>query len=161
MLSGLGITANYKGFYYLSSAVHMCALQPQRLTRVTKYVYPQVAKQYGTNGKAVERSIRTVSDIAWEQNRNSLEQLACRKLPYKPGNGQLLAILTQSLRSARHLSVHGLGKPVAFPGKDQDVGMVDEPVYEGGCKTVIPKDGVPLAELQIRGDNEALALVTV
>ena len=37
-----------------------CAEEPERLLLVTKWLYPDVAKQYGTNWKAVERDIRTV-----------------------------------------------------------------------------------------------------
>lgn len=59
------------------------------------------------------------------------------------------------------LPPHGLGEAITFPGEDHDVGMVDEPVNQGGGEAVISEDGVPLAELQIGGDDEALSLVAV
>ena len=61
LLYHLGITANYTGFRYIAYAVALCVTQPERLQLVTKRVYPEVAKQYGTNWKAVERNIRAVN----------------------------------------------------------------------------------------------------
>ena len=98
--------------------------QPERLRLVTKWVYPDVARHYKTNWKAVERNIRTVNGLVWQQNRLFLEKLAGRKLLSKPSNAQLLAIPAYSLlsQSPSPLAVHGL----------------DE--------AVVPKDGFPLAE---------------
>lgn len=159
LLYRLGVTANYTGFFHTAYAVSLCLEQPDRLLLVTKWLYPNVAKQYGTNWKAVERNIRTVSGIIWQENRPLLEQLAHRPLTEKPRNAQLLAILSNSLDSL--LPVHGLGEAVAFSRKDDDVGVVDEPVDEGGCEAVVTEDGIPLTELQVGGNDEALSLVTV
>ena len=63
------------------------------LLLVTKRLYPEVAKRYGTNWKAVEQSIRTVGHIMWRENRALLEELAGRGLEVQPRTAQLLAIL--------------------------------------------------------------------
>ena len=76
LLYRLGITANYTGFFHMGYAVKLCCERPERLLMVTKWVYPEVAKHYQTNGRAVERNIRTVGKVLWEQNRPALEQLA-------------------------------------------------------------------------------------
>lgn len=164
LLHDLGVTANYTGFFYTAYAVALCVEQPERLLLVTKWVYPDVAKQYGTNWKAVERNIRTVGNVIWKQGHSLLEQLAGRKLPHKPSTAQLLAILTYTLLSphcAGPLSVHGLGEPVAFTRENHDMGMVDQPVNEGGCEPVVAKDSVPLRELQVGSNNKTLSLVTI
>lgn len=160
LLYRLGVTANYTGFFHTAYAVSLCAEQPDRLLLVAKWLYPKVAKRYGTNWKVVERNIRTVSCVIWRENRRLLEQLAHRHLEQKPRNAQLLAILAASLDTGP-LAVHGLREAVALPRENDDVGMVDKPVNEGSCETVIAKDGIPLAELQVGGDNKASALVTV
>ena len=53
MLCRLGATANYRGFSYTAYAVLLCVQQQDRLLLVTKWLYPDVAKRYGTNWKAV------------------------------------------------------------------------------------------------------------
>ena len=164
LLYCLGVTANYTGFFHASYAVKLCIEQPERLLLVTKWVYPDVAKQYGTNWKAVERNIRTVRNVIWKQDHSLLEQLAGRKLPHKPGTAQLLAILTYTLLSphcAGPLSIHRLGEPVAFAGENHDMRMVNEAVDKGSGEAVIAKDSVPLRELQVGSNNKALSLVTI
>ena len=129
LLYRLGATANYTGFFHMAYAVCLCVEQPDRLLLVTKWLYPEVAKQYGTNWKAVERNIRTVSCIIWRENRPLLEELAHRRLERKPRNAQMLAILASSLDTGP-LAVHGLCEAVTLPGENDDVGMVDEPIRE-------------------------------
>ena len=97
LLYQLGVTANYTGFFHTAYAVMLCMEQPDRLLLVTKWLYPEVAKQYLTNWKAVERNIRMVGNIIWQENRPLLEKLAHRRLEQKPRNAQLLAILASSL----------------------------------------------------------------
>lgn len=160
LLYRLGATANYTGFFHTAYAVSLCMEQPDRLLLVTKWLYPEVAKQYGANWKAVERNIRTVSCIIWREGRPLLEELAHRHLEQKPRNAQMLAILASSLDTGP-LAVHGLGEAVTLPGEDDDMGVVDEPVNESRREAVVTKNGIPLAELQIGSDDKAAAFVAV
>ncbi len=160
LLYQLGVTANYTGFFHTAYAVSLCLEQPERLLLVTKWLYPEVAKQYRTNWKAVERNIRTVSCIIWREGRPLLEELARRPLAQKPRTTQLLSILAASLDTGP-LVIHGLGEPVTLPGKDNNMGVVDEPVDEGSCEPVVAEDGVPLAELQVGGNDKAPAFIAV
>ena len=86
----------YRLFLSGTGAPALCR-GPERLLLVTKWLYPDVAKQYGTNWKAVERNIRTVGRVIWNSNRPLLEDLARRELSQKPCTAQLLAILHASL----------------------------------------------------------------
>lgn len=159
LLYRLGVTANYTGFFHTAYAVSLCVEQPDKLLLVTKWLYPEVAKQYQTKWKAVERNIRTVGGIIWRENRLLLEALARHPLEQKPRSAQLLAILAASLNGP--LAVHGLGEAVALTGEDDDVGVVDEPVNESGSQAIIAENGVPLGKLQVGGDDEASPLVAV
>lgn len=80
LLFRLGVSAKYKGFSHATYAVTLCIEQEERLLLVTKLLYPDIAKRYKTNWKAVERNIRTVSTVAWKRNRILLEALAQRSL---------------------------------------------------------------------------------
>lgn len=97
LLYRLGVTARYAGFFHISYAIQLCVKQPERLQFVTKWVYPDVARQYNMNWRAVARDITTVGNVIWKQNRPLLEKLARRPLESKPENAQLLAILVSSL----------------------------------------------------------------
>ena len=117
LLYKLGATANYAGFFHMAYAVYLCMIEPERLLLVTKWLYPDVAKQYKTSWRSVERNIRTLGCAIWVQNRVQLERIAHRPLLQKPCNTQLLAILVHELhaRYAQPLEVQGMKEPDAFP----------------------------------------------
>ena len=94
VLRQLGITGNYKGFFQTAYAVYLAVRQPERLLLVTKWLYPEVAKRYNATWISVERNIRTVAAVAWNQHRDDLEELAQQPLPNRPSASTFLAILT-------------------------------------------------------------------
>ena len=55
LLFQLGVTANYTGFFHASYAIYLAIQQPDRLLLVTKLLYPEVAKRYGTTWWCVEQ----------------------------------------------------------------------------------------------------------
>lgn len=63
----IGVPAHLKGYRYLRSAV-MLAIKDMRVVgSVTKLLYPEIAKQYGTTDRKVERAIRNAIEISWER----------------------------------------------------------------------------------------------
>lgn len=97
LLCQLGIYPHYKGFFHTTYAVSLCMEQQDRLLLVTKWLYPDVAKKYGTNWKAVERNIRTASAIAWKRNRPLLESLAKRHLDSRLCSAEFLALIFRAV----------------------------------------------------------------
>ena len=97
LLYRLGATANYTGFFHTAYAIWLSLQQPQRLLMITKWLYPEVAKQYDTTWQAVERNIRTVISVIWNNNPVLLAQIARRPLNRKPNAAQFISILTAVL----------------------------------------------------------------
>lgn len=97
ILYRLGITANYTGFFHVACAVQLALRQPERMMLVTKWLYPEVARRYHTNWRAVERNIRAAAERAWTHDRPLLEQMAHTDLPRRPSASRFLAILVASL----------------------------------------------------------------
>lgn len=93
LLHRLGITEEYVGFLYTTYAVQLVISDPGRLKLITKQVYPDVAGRYGTNWRAVERSMRTVVSIAWETDPLLLSELAGFHLKRKPTNSRFVSII--------------------------------------------------------------------
>ena len=147
VLRALGITPNYVGYFQTVDAVVLCTEMPERLTQITKQVYMEVGKRYGVKWTAVERNIRTVARIAWEGNRALLEEMVGCELSSRPFSSLFVAALTMRVLSS--LTHDGLSKAVALSGEDDDVGVMHEPVHEGGGETVISEDSIPLAELEV------------
>ena len=151
LLYRLGVTANYTGFFQTGSAVQLCLEQPNRLLLVTKWVYPDVARQYQTNWKAVERNIRTVNALIWKHDRLFLEELAGCGLSQRPSNAKLLAILSHSLLSQRAgtLPAQGLSKAATHLRAGHDMGVADLAGDEGGHQAIIIQDGGSLGQLRL------------
>lgn len=97
LLHRLGVTENYVGFQYAAYAAALCALEPDRLLLVTKLLYPDVARHFGTSWHAVERDLRTVVRIAWSCNAPYLSFLSDAPLAQKPCSAHFLAILSHAL----------------------------------------------------------------
>ena len=93
VLVHLGVTANYRGFQQCAYAVCLCVQNPDRLSMVTKWLYPDVAKRYHTTAGAVDRNIRSVVARAWKQNPAFLRELAGCPVPKMPTASQFFTIL--------------------------------------------------------------------
>lgn len=146
-LRALGITPNYVGYFQTIEAVALCVEAPERMTQITKLVYAEVGKRYGVQWTAVERNIRTVAKTAWKRNRALLEEMVGCELNSRPFSSQFVAALTMRVLSS--LTHDGLSEAVALAGEDDDVGVMHEPVHEGGGEAVVSEDGIPLAELEV------------
>lgn len=97
LLYAVGLSANYVGFRQLAAALEIAAQSPESLCMVTKWLYPETAKRCGTSWNAVERNIRQMLRIVWNDSRRELERLAGRPFSAKPTPAQFLAILLHIL----------------------------------------------------------------
>lgn len=88
----LGIPAHIKGYQFLREGVRLVIEQPDRINRITKELYPSIARRYATSPSKVERAIRHAIEVAWSRGRvESLNRaLGCRvAIPEdKPTNGE-------------------------------------------------------------------------
>lgn len=107
----LGVTPCYRGYYYAASAILLAKLQPEALLFITKYLYPDIAKQYQTDWRCVERNLRTIIDIAWKQNSALLSALAGFTLTKKPCCAQFISILTRALELSPENESEGCSAP--------------------------------------------------
>ncbi len=93
LLRRLGVTPEYHGFDYFLYALEICRSDPEARQLVTKWLYPDIAKRYGTTWGAVERSLRTAVKAAWRTDPALLRELAGYPLSRRPTPSQFLAIL--------------------------------------------------------------------
>lgn len=93
MLIHMGITPNYRGYDYIVLAIELVFENPARLQHVTKELYPEIAKQYHTDWRAVEHSIRIAILRSWERGQTKYEKLLGMWKKEKPSAGKFLATL--------------------------------------------------------------------
>ncbi len=101
ILTYLGITANYAGFYQTAYAVTIAVQNPDLLQALGKWLYPEVAQKYNTGSDCVERNIRKCRNMVWDKSRELLIQMAGHPLARRPGNARFLALLVHYVISIR------------------------------------------------------------
>ena len=99
----LGIPAHIKGYQYLREAVLMVAENHDAINRITKELYPGVARRFETSASKVERAMRHAIEVAWSRGRlESVNKLyGCKVFDVmdKPTNGEFISCICEKLKS--------------------------------------------------------------
>lgn len=61
----LSVPTDYSGFHDIEDAVSMACESDELYGRMTKVIYPDIAKKRKKSPKAVEKNIRTAIDYSW------------------------------------------------------------------------------------------------
>ena len=101
MIHEIGVPAHIKGYQYLREAVRMVIDNPDLMGRITKELYPGIAKRFNTTSSKVERAIRHAIEVAWD--RGDLETLqkyfgyTVSNAKGKPTNSEFIAMIADRL----------------------------------------------------------------
>ncbi len=97
----IGVPAHIKGYQYLREAIMIAVEDMDVINAVTKVLYPEVAKRFGTTPSRVERAIRHAIEVAWD--RGDLETLqkffgyTVSNAKGKPTNSEFIAMIADRL----------------------------------------------------------------
>ncbi|MDR3051346.1 MAG: sporulation transcription factor Spo0A [Oscillospiraceae bacterium] len=101
----IGIPAHIKGYQFLREAVKMVMEHPEMINRITKELYPGVARRFDTTSSKVERAIRHAIEVAWNRGRievmNQIFGPNVCSLNDKPSNGEFVALMADKLTLER------------------------------------------------------------
>ena len=96
-----GIPAHIKGYHYLREGIRMVYYNPGMINRITKELYPGIAKRFNTSASKVERAIRHAIEVAWTrgkiENLNALFGFNIYGKNDKPTNGEFIALVADKL----------------------------------------------------------------
>ena len=101
ILHTLGIPVHLKGYQYLKTAISLVTDDITYLEQVTKGLYPKIADEYGIEPSKIERSIRSVLEIAWSRinSRYASNVLGYNVMPTKrPSNAEFIAMIADKVR---------------------------------------------------------------
>ena len=97
----IGVPAHIKGYQYLREAIMMTVEDMDVINAVTKVLYPDVARKFGTTSSRVERAIRHAIEVAWD--RGDLDTLqkyfgfTVSNAKGKPTNSEFIAMIADRL----------------------------------------------------------------
>ncbi|MDO5390120.1 MAG: sporulation initiation factor Spo0A C-terminal domain-containing protein [Eubacteriales bacterium] len=93
----LGVTSKYNGYFFLTDAIHLAMDSQDKSIKITKDIYPCLAKKYETTPMNIERNVRTVINICWETNKEGMDEIAGHSLSCKPTNSEFVKMVVSYL----------------------------------------------------------------
>ena len=101
----LGIPAHIKGYQYLREAVRMVLENHDVINRITKELYPGIARKFDTSASKVERAMRHAIEVAWTRGRlDAVNQMYGYRVfarEDKPTNGEFIAMVSDKLATRK------------------------------------------------------------
>ncbi len=101
LLHEVGIPAHIKGYTYLRAGIIQTYNNPDYIGRITKVLYPEIAKKYKTTGSRVERAIRHAIEVAWTRgNIDTIDDIfgyTISASKAKPTNSEFIAMIADYL----------------------------------------------------------------
>ena len=100
LIRQLGVTSKYKGYYFLAEAVKLSVEMQGRPIKITKDIYPTLARKFKSTPVNIEHNIRTILNLCWSSGKETLNAIAGYSLRYKPTNSEFIDILAYYLSQA-------------------------------------------------------------
>lgn len=98
----LGLPAHIKGYQYIRTAIMMVVEDMDLLNYITKHLYPDIAKKYGSTSSRVERAIRHSIEVAWTRGKpetmNEIFGYTIDTGKGKPTNSEFIAMIADRIR---------------------------------------------------------------
>lgn len=102
MLRKLGVSANLQGYEYLKTALELGLEDKSAINRMTKGLYPAIAKTHDTTPSRVERAIRHAIKTAFDKGDTDVLQdifsYTISSSRGKPTNSEFIATVVEELR---------------------------------------------------------------
>ena len=97
LIRRLGANSKYKGYFFVAEAVKISMGDQYKPLRITKDIYPYLARKYRSTPTNIEHDIRTMVNVCWEGNKKLLDEIAGYPLEYKPTNSEFIDMLAYYL----------------------------------------------------------------
>ena len=98
----LGVPVHLKGYQYVRTGIVWCVLDMERISSVTKLLYPTIAKHFKTTDQKVERAIRNAIEVSWTRgNTETFEKMfgySASTGRMRPTNSEYIARIADKVR---------------------------------------------------------------
>lgn len=103
LIRKMGATSKYKGYHFVAEAVRITMDIGEEPMKITKDIYPKLAKKFKSTPTNVEHNIRTIVNVCWAHNKERMEEIAGCTLSYKPTNSEFVDMLAYYLNQGGNL----------------------------------------------------------
>ena len=102
ILHEVGIPAHIKGYNYLRTAIQEVFYATSMSGKITKELYPNIAKKYMSTASRVERAIRHAIEVAWNRGNidviDSIFGYTISAYKAKPTNSEFISMIADKLK---------------------------------------------------------------
>ena len=102
ILHSLGMPSHIKGYQYIREGIMLIYDNPDFIGGITKVLYPDIARTYGTTVSRVERAIRHAIEVSWNRgNWDLMEEIFGHSVDIdkaKPTNSEFIVTVADKLR---------------------------------------------------------------
>jgi len=102
ILHEVGIPAHIKGYNYLRTGIEEMYYSTDLQGKITKELYPLIARRYSTTSSRVERAIRHAIEVAWNRgNVDSIDDIfgyTINAYKAKPTNSEFISMIADRLK---------------------------------------------------------------
>ena len=102
ILHELGMPSHIKGYLYIREGISIIYERPEVIGGITKELYPDIAKKFGTTVSRVERAIRHAIEVSWNRgNWDLMEEIFGHSVDIdkaKPTNSEFIVTVADKLR---------------------------------------------------------------
>lgn len=127
----------YKGCDYIASSINYIHENNTTYMPVTKILYVDIARQYNTSSKCVEKDIRKVIEAIWRYDKNKpiiSNIFDTRYLTHRPSNMKFLLSLYRHIEAAEYseqvYSMHKDNIRYTCPLNNKPCGFCNDILYE-------------------------------
>ena len=110
ILHDVGIPAHIKGYNYLRTAIEEVFYAKSMSGKITKELYPSIARKYLSTSSRVERAIRHAIEVAWGRGNidaiDSLFGYTINADKAKPTNSEFISMIADKLKLMYKTSNH-------------------------------------------------------
>ena len=99
VMKKIGAKSSYKGYYLVAEAIEISLNSEEKPIRITKDIYPRLARKFHSSTRNIEHNIRTLICACWTTNKKNIEEIAGYTLKYKPTNSEFVDMLVRWVTS--------------------------------------------------------------
>lgn len=111
ILKELGVPASLKGYSYIRLAIIEMFYNSNLIGRVSKSIYPFIAKSFNSTASRVERAMRHAIDISWNRgNIDVINEIFGYSIDFdkgKPTNSEFISMIADNLKNRLDITVIG------------------------------------------------------
>lgn len=102
LLHNLGVPSQIKGYQYLREGILMLYQNNSLIGKITRSLYPEIAKRHDTTPSRVERAIRHAIEVSWNRgDYGIMNNLFGHSIDFdraKPTNSEFLVTISDALK---------------------------------------------------------------